>query len=315
MIGFDYTDRVAPDALKAAGCAVVFRYVTRTDWPKSLRLPEARELRAAGIPIVANFESTANRMLGAAAAGHADALEARKHLDDLGAPQGLKIWFSADWDVSPSEVSNVLDYLHAAADALGGKALVGLYAGYRACRAAADAGFGIWQTAAWSGDANGVTQWDRRTAARQSVHQKYVGGVQVDVNEILDLPALNAWGGPNGTGGEVELTDNVVIDPGFAARYPRTAADGFKANASVPVATLLEGAAIRAVNNEHLLMDVSSKLDAVLAQPKPGVDITALATQIVAAIGEHLTVGVDVQAVADAVQTHLAQALSGHGVG
>lgn len=191
MIGFDYTDRIPPAELRAAGCAVVFRYTTWSGWGKSLTPTEADELYAAGIPIAANFESTADRMKGGAAAGHADALEARGHLGDDHMPTGLRIWFSADWDVQPGEVSLVLDYLHAAADALGSKNLVGLYGGLRAVKAAADAGFSIWQTVAWSGG-----QWDPRAVARQTGEERTVGGVQVDVNEILDLAGLGAWGGP-----------------------------------------------------------------------------------------------------------------------
>lgn len=189
MIGFDYTERIAPAALKEANCAVVFRYTTWSGWAKSLTPGEADELHAAGIPIVANFESTADRMKGGAAAGRADALEARGHLGDDHLPTDLKVWFSADWDVQPSEVPLVLAYLNAAADVLGGVQKVGLYGGLRAVRAAADAGFSIWQTIAWSG---GV--WDPRAVARQTGAEQTVGGVQVDVNEIRDLSALGAWG-------------------------------------------------------------------------------------------------------------------------
>ena len=191
MIGFDYTERIAPTTLKAAGCSVVIRYTTWSGWAKSLSPGEADELHAAGMPIAANFESTGDRMKGGAAAGHADALEARGHLGDDHMPTGLKIWFSADWDVQPGEVSLVLDYLHAAADVLGSKDLVGLYGGLRAVRAAADAGFSIWQTIGWSG---GV--WDPRAVARQTGEQRIVGGVQVDVNEIINLAGLGAWGVP-----------------------------------------------------------------------------------------------------------------------
>lgn len=203
MIGYDYEDRIAPAALKAAGCSVVMRYITpqTAPWPKSMRTAEARELLAAGFPIGVNYETTANRMLGGAAAGHPDALASLANLAALGAPAGLKVWFSADWDTQPGQVSLVLDYLHAAADVLGGKQYVGLYGGYRDVAAAADAGFAIWQTVAWSGDSHGVTRWDPRAVARQTGKQQYVGGVQVDVNEIINLGALGAW-----TGADMTLT-------------------------------------------------------------------------------------------------------------
>lgn len=191
MIGLDYTERVAPAALKAANCSVVSRYVTRLDWPKSLQRTEADELRAAGMPIMCNFESTADRMKGGAAAGQADAAEALQHMAVLGAPAGVTVWFSADWDVQPGEVPAVLAYLQAAAGVLGSKSRVGLYGGLRAVAAAADAGYRIWQTVAWSGG-----RWDPRAAARQTGAEQTVGGVRVDVNEIENLAALGAWGGP-----------------------------------------------------------------------------------------------------------------------
>lgn len=192
IFGYDYTERIAPAALKAAGCSVVIRYTTWSGWGKSLTPGEADELHAAGIPIAANFESTADRMKGGAAAGRADALEVVGHLRDDHLPTNLKVWFSADWDVQPSEVALVLAYLNAAASVLGGVQKVGLYGGLRAVKAAADAGFAIWQTVAWSG---GV--WDPRAVARQTGAEQTVGSVRVDVNEIRDLAALGAWGGPS----------------------------------------------------------------------------------------------------------------------
>lgn len=211
VIGFDYTERIAPAALKAAGCVVVFRYTTWSGWGKSLTPTEADELHGAGIGIVANFESTADRMKGGAAAGRADALEVVGHLRDDHLPADLKVWFSADWDVQPSEVPLVLTYLGAAADVLGGVQKVGLYGGLRAVKAAADAGFSIWQTIAWSG---GI--WDPRAAARQTGAEQTVGGVQVDVNEVIDLAALGAWGGPAPAPASTAIPSSSEDDVAFA---------------------------------------------------------------------------------------------------
>jgi GH25 family lysozyme M1 (1,4-beta-N-acetylmuramidase) len=129
------------------------------------------------------------------------------------------------------------------------------------------------------------------------------------------IDQLAALLGGSAVGGDVNLTDTVTVSPGFAARYPLAAnpTDGFTAGAQISVGTLLEGAALRAVNNEHLLEDVSSKLDVLLK--RPAVDVGALANQIVAAIEQHLSTNADAQAVAVAVQAQLAAALGGHGVG
>jgi hypothetical protein len=293
VIGYDYTARIAPAALKAAGCAVAFRYVMPQTpyWVKALRNAEAQELLAAGIPIVSNFESSANREDGGAQAGHDDAVTLLGDWHALGAPPGLIGWFSADWDVQPSEVPAVLAYLNAAASVLGGKKYVGCYGGLRAVKAAADAGFGIWQTVAWSGG-----QWDPRAVARQTGRQLIVGGVQVDENLITNLAALGAWGGPTTGGNEVNLTDTVTVSPGFAARYSSAANpnDGFTAGANISVATLLEGSAIRAVNNEHLLQQVLAKLGGPL-------DVAALAAQL----GPLLHPTTDVDALVTALAPHV----------
>lgn len=98
------------------------------------------------------------------------------------------------------------------------------------------------------------------------------------------------------TGAEVNLTDTVTISGGFAARYPATGPDGFTAGAAINVATLLEGSAIRAVNNEHLLQQILAKVGA----PAP-VDVNAL----VNAILPHLTYANEATDIANAVVAHL----------
>lgn len=304
MYGYDYTDRIDPAALlapDAAGerCAVVFRYTTRPSWPKSITPIEAYELNKIRMPLACNFESTADRMKGAGLAGHADAVEQMGNLALLGIPYGaVRSWFSADWDVQPAEVTAVLDYLHAAADVLGGKARVGCYGGLRAVQAAADAGFAIWQTVAWSGG-----QWDPRAAARQTGQQRTVGGVVVDVNDIRNLDALGAW-----TGGDMQLTDTVPVSPGFAQRYPEAVPDGFGAGAMIPVSTLLLGSALRAANNEHLILELTATVNALAAkvQAPPPVDVAALAAALAPLLAQNATA----EQIAGAVVAHLATTLA-----
>lgn len=191
MIGFDYTDRIAPAALKAAGCSVVFRYLSRPGWPKNLTAAEANELRAAGIPIVLNFETTADFMLGGYSAGVSCARSARAQANALGAPSNTRIYYSADFDATADQIPTILEFDRGAAS-VDGDAEVGGYGGLKVALAEDAAGYKTWQTVAWS---NG--QWDARSLARQTGQQLTVGGVDVDVNEIEDLAALGAWGGPS----------------------------------------------------------------------------------------------------------------------
>lgn len=97
-------------------------------------------------------------------------------------------------------------------------------------------------------------------------------------------------------GTEVNLSDTIPTSAGFAARYPLTASDGFTAGANISVATLLEGAAIRAANNEHLLQQILGKVGAPAA-----VDVNALA----AALEPHLNDPANSAAIAQGVVAHL----------
>jgi len=287
VIGADYTERIAPAALKAAGIAVVFRYLSNPGWPKNLTKTEAAELLAAGIPIVLNYETTADFMLGGYSAGQACARSARAQATALGAPTTTRIYYSADFDVTAAQIPTVMAFLQGARS-VDGAAEVDEYGGLRLAQAAAAAGMRPWQTVAWSG---GV--WDPRDVARQTGVQRTVGGVVVDVNEIEDLAALGAWGGPTTGGPEVNLTDTVTVSAGFAARYGATASDGFTAGAKIDVATLLEGSAIRAANNEHLLVALAAKVGVPT-------DVAALAAQL----GPLLHPTTDVDALATALEQH-----------
>lgn len=206
---YDYETRIDPAALRAAGCAAAIRYVMpqTTAWPKALRTSESVELLAAGIPVVSNFESTAERMLGGALAGQSDAQTLQNDWAALDAPSGLTGWFSGDWDVQPAQVAACLDYLAAAAERLGSKLLTGCYGGYRLVKAAADAGYPIWQTDAWSG---GV--WDPRAVMRQTGQQLTIGGVQVDVNSVVNISALGAWTSGGSTMGDVALSGGYTTE-------------------------------------------------------------------------------------------------------
>lgn len=299
MIGYDYTDRIAPAALQAAGCAAVFRYTTRPSWPKSITRAEVAELEGIRMPLACNFESTADRMRGAAPAGHADAIEQSGNLAALRIPpQAVRSWFSADWDVQPGEVAAVLDYLHAAADVLGGKQFVGCYGGLRAVKAAMDAGFAGWQTVAWSGG-----RWDPRAVARQTGQQATVGGVRVDVNQIISLAGLGAWGGPT-FGQEMPMG---TIPAAIGQKWPEIAAD-FPANQQFTDEDALiwgDGGARAAALYAKQARDAVNALATKLQQPLQ-VDVKALA----AALAPLLQAGATADQMATAVVSHLAATLA-----
>jgi hypothetical protein len=301
VLGFDYTNRIAPAALKQAGCKVVFRYLSKPGWPKNLTAPEARELLAAGIPIVLNFETTASFMLGGYAAGVACAKSARAQATTLGAPKNTRIWYSADLDVAADQIPLILEFCRGAAF-VDGHNEVGVYGGLRVAKAVEDADYPAWQTVAWSGG-----RWDPRDVARQTGEQRNIGGRLVDVNDILDLPALGAWGGPfiaNAT----TFGDNMGTIPAtIGQKWPEIAAE-FPANAPFDDEGAIiwaDGGARAAALYAKQARDAVNALAAKIQQP-PAVDVKALATALAPLLAQ--TPAPTADQIATAVLHHLSNA-------
>lgn len=324
VIGFDYTDRIDPAALKAAGCQVVFRYLSQPGWPKNLTKTEAGELLAAGIAIVLNYETTAAFMLAGYAGGVAAARSARAQASALGAPGVTRIYYSADFDATAAQIPAVMDFVRGAV-AVDGAAEVDEYGGLRIVQAAAAVGMRPWQTLAWSG---GV--WDPRDVARQTGKQRVVGGVQVDVNMIMDLSALGAWmpagssPAPSPTttssGSDVNLTDVLgPVSAGMAAIAPDAGTEQMGAGATYTVGAALLGTAERSAETLILVKRLAAGNDpaglasAIVAAIVPhlpaALDQGAFTAAVVAAVQSHAPGTVDLDALAALVVSHLAAAL------
>lgn len=183
-LGLDYAGgRPDPTAIAAAGYSFVVRYLSDggSSLPGKLLTPEeADRLRAAGVDIVGNWETTAKRMLEGYAAGEHDAYAALSQVQLCSGNEAAPIYFSADWDATPEEQHQINAYLQACGDVLGGPSHVGIYGGYWPCTRAAEAelvGY-VWQTGAWSGD----NIYDSMNLY-QRIGYVWVDGVQCDVNE------------------------------------------------------------------------------------------------------------------------------------
>lgn len=191
----DYTARIAPAALKAAGVVGVCRYVSRSSW-KVIGKAEYAELRAAGIAVVLNFEDEANGWLGGAAAGKADAEFAVAAARALGYPAGAPIPSSADFNMTSAQWSvPCRAYAVAYRDGVrAGGFTEGVYGPSDVLGWCKTLGYRwFWQagmSTSWSAGRN-ATAWPG-AHLRQRRHQM-VGGVDVDHNDILRAD----W---NGTG-------------------------------------------------------------------------------------------------------------------
>lgn len=187
IAGVDYSfGRPPVDTLKAAGISFACRYLSNDGTanhfnPKDLSAPEIAMLHGAGISIVLNYETSGTFMQGGYAAGLAMARWAGEQATSLGAPASVPIYYSADFNATPDQISGVLDFMHGAADAEGSKDRVGVYGSFAVVEAAAAAGFKyLWQTYAWS-----AGQWSAHAVLRQVNNDQKLGGVSVDLDEAM----------------------------------------------------------------------------------------------------------------------------------
>lgn len=143
---------------------------------------------------------------------------------------------------------------------------------------------------------------------------------QLDFNAfrgtITQLATLLGGGATTTPGGGA--MGSYTMSDGWQRDYPDVAA---ALQAHIPVGTTVDEtqaaayAMIRAFVAAERAAAIEHKLDQLLAQKPPAVDVAALANDVVSAISQHFSGGVDVQAVAVAVQAQLASALGGHGAG
>ncbi|MGY4102996.1 glycoside hydrolase domain-containing protein [Nocardia sp. R16R-3T] len=182
-LGLDYAaGRPGGAAIRAAGFDFVVRYLSEggpTLPGKQLTPTEANDLRANGISIVSNWETTAARVLDGYDAGIVDARAGSAQVLRCGGRSDRPIYFSADFDSTPQDQLSINAYLEGAATVLGA-ANVGIYGGYWSISRALDAGVAAWswQTDAWSG-----TNVQTRRNIHQTLRQVVVNGVLCDVNE------------------------------------------------------------------------------------------------------------------------------------
>ena len=193
FLGIDCACDTRPhlDAMKAAGVTHVVRYVG-THGGKCVGRAEAEAIRAAGLQLVAVYETTADMMRPGYAAGIAAAKAARSGVALAGGGPGTFVYFANDTDSIPPSVVNA--FLDGASTELGASN-VGLYGGLAWCESALSGGHCArsWQTVAWS---------HGKRAAGASMYQTTRPRLpgcdwDHDVNEVLD-PAGNvgAWDAP-----------------------------------------------------------------------------------------------------------------------
>lgn len=200
------TWRPSVHTLQSASVTAVGRYIGWDGEPgfqdigKNLTKTEAHTYLNAGIDIFLSFEYAADAALSGFEQGLKDCALANRQLRDLGAPQGMTVYYALDFDIK--------DYAPASSDPkakLGPAALyfegihagkpnhtVGVYGGYWAVSRAMDAGLAQmgWQTIAWSGG-----QWYEKAALRQLASQ-FMGQADVNLHGLRDPDDFGQWPRP-----------------------------------------------------------------------------------------------------------------------
>lgn len=187
-IALDYTSRISPAALKAADVSLVFRYIAPQKW-KVITPSEYAELKANGIRVILNWESSADDWRDGDNGGSTDGRLAVAQARALGYPAGSVIVGSADYDATNK--SQIVAYARAfKAQVNAGGYQAGVYGPWDVLSWVQEVGgyTFYWQagmSTSWSGGRNR----NRHPSAnvRQRGH-KSVGGHDTDWNEIISLP-------------------------------------------------------------------------------------------------------------------------------
>lgn len=188
-----------PDSsqIRAQGAHFVARYLS-PDSSKNLTASEVKSYPADGLSVVVVWESTANRMLGGYAAGHADAQAAEIQRAAVGLPRDMPVYFACDFDAVGSQYHTVNEYLRGVNDVIG-LGRTGVYAGFYVVENVASAparAAWFWQADAWS---NG--RWSAHANIRQDGGTLLAGSADVDHAMTTDYGQY-----PRPTTPEVDLT-------------------------------------------------------------------------------------------------------------
>jgi hypothetical protein len=139
-----------PVNTRNAGYTLVIGYMSG-DPTKNLRGPQIAAYRAAGLQVGLVWETSANRVLGGAAAGAADGAAADAQATAAGYPADCVLFFAVDFAATPAQFPVIDAYKRAFTAATvrpvgvyGSFAVVERFTGTPGC----DYG---WQTSAWSG--------------------------------------------------------------------------------------------------------------------------------------------------------------------
>lgn len=150
--------------------------------PDKLLLPdEAKSYLDAGLTLVSNWETTSDRMKGGYSAGYEDVRKAWAVHKECGGPDNAVIYYSADFDATPDDQTQINAYLEACIEYTGVQC-VGVYGSYYVVQRVHEWNphVYLWQTLAWSG---GQIYTDAHLY--QTGGQDNIAGNEVDIDTVM----------------------------------------------------------------------------------------------------------------------------------
>lgn len=207
--------------LHMSGCVGASRYVSHSSG-KNVTVAQVKHIHGLGKLVQLNFEDTATNAKGGKNQGSQDAAFVLGELKALGAPKGVAVYFSVDFEVHTGQtlMSTVLDYfrpIQAALHAAGYKA--GAYGDadvITALLAAKLIDFG-WQTVAWS--------YGKRNPDAVLLQDVFTNAY--DKDEILH-PYIGAWtptGAQQPPTSTPSTTEEFTMDADAKARFDKIDAE------------------------------------------------------------------------------------------
>jgi hypothetical protein len=151
---------------------------------KTVTPAEIEAIHAAGLGVLLVYEATPGFMLGGSVKAAADAPDVLAWIRALRLPEHVPIRFALDLDADQAQLSLSLSYLQTMASAIGRSRVSG-YGGVAAVEAwaAQAAGWGWWQTYAWSGG-----QVSPHATLLQYSNNVPLAGANVDRDRLLVPP-------------------------------------------------------------------------------------------------------------------------------
>ena len=203
----DFAMRQIPaQDIRAAGHSGVINYVSLSRpgssfGAKPITRPYAQSLTAAGLVIVSNYQygkpggTAPSDFTRGFAGGVADARTAWQLHTAAGGGQSAPIFFSVDDDINRDTWNTVALQWFRGINSVLGVQRTGVYGGINVCQwAAADGVIGnsgtpgrrwAWQTRSWSGKIDPAAVLYQRVVSTASNPGPLVGGIEVDVNDVL----------------------------------------------------------------------------------------------------------------------------------